>query len=187
MMDLNTSPATWHKPMVRSVIPATNPVLAQRYRERQARLARMASHTDRIDPVIAKITLRPDAPKAVVRAEQFGPLSLAYIACQLGPHPARAIIDIVAHHFGITSADLVGSRRFKKLAFARHMAALIIHERTKMSLPRIAPRLGYRDHTTVLHGIRSSRERLAQYPEFRRVYDSVHAELDAAIAIGRQA
>ena len=187
MMDLNTSPATWHKPMNRSVIPATNPVLAEQYRERQARIARMAPPVGGSDPKIAKITLRPDAPKAVLRAEQFGPPSLACLASQLALHPARAIVDVVARHFGMRSADLVGSRRFKKLAFARHMAALIIHERTKMTLPRIAPRLGYRDHTTVLHGIRSSRERLARYPEFRRVYDSVHAELDAAIAIGRQA
>ena len=88
--------------------------------------------------------------------------------------PSRAIVEAVAVRFGMTAADLIGPRRTREYAYARHMAMAEVRAARGLSLPVIGRMFGGRDHTTVIHGIRCHQERAAWCDVL-----SVFADLDA--------
>jgi hypothetical protein len=89
--------------------------------------------------------------------------------------PSRAIVEDVAARFGLTAADLIGPRRTREYAYARHMAMAEVRAARRLSLPAIGRMFGGRDHTTVIHGIRCHQERAAWCDVL-----SVFADVDAA-------
>lgn len=66
----------------------------------------------------------------------------------------RAAIADVCERYGVTQTDLFSRRRDHKLVSVRHELMWMVKNRTTWSLPEIGRRLGGRDHTTVMHGIR---------------------------------
>ncbi len=62
------------------------------------------------------------------------------------------ILSVVARHYNVTEADLLGRSRRKAIAQARQMVMYLAREETRTSLPQIGHALGGRDHTTVLYG-----------------------------------
>jgi chromosomal replication initiation ATPase DnaA len=88
---------------------------------------------------------------------------------------SRAIVEAVASRFGMTAADLIGPRRTREYAYARHMAMAEVRAARCLSLPAIGRMFGGRDHTTVIHGIRCHQERAAWCDVL-----SVFADVDAA-------
>ncbi|MBU5333034.1 MAG: chromosomal replication initiator protein DnaA [Anaerocolumna aminovalerica] len=63
------------------------------------------------------------------------------------------IIDVIAEHFNITSADIYSVNKSRNIAFPRQIAMYLSRKLTDYSLAEIGKLLGNRDHTTVLHGI----------------------------------
>jgi chromosomal replication initiator protein len=53
--------------------------------------------------------------------------------------------------------DIVSHRRSRPICAARHAAYRMARDLTFLSLPQIGQRIGGRDHTTVLHGVRKTR------------------------------
>ncbi|UJW87909.1 helix-turn-helix domain-containing protein [Devosia sp. SL43] len=70
------------------------------------------------------------------------------------------IIDQVCVKHDITRGELLSSRRARPIVAARHEAMYRMSKETSMSLPAIGRRLGDKDHTTVLSGIRRHEERM---------------------------
>lgn len=66
----------------------------------------------------------------------------------------RAIIQAAADKHNLGFGILISDSRIRPHARARFEACYDLARLTKMSLPQIGRRLGGRDHTTVLHGIR---------------------------------
>lgn len=62
------------------------------------------------------------------------------------------IIDIVAEHFDLTSADLCSSKRSSKIVYPRQIAMYLCREMTEITLKKIGKCLGNKDHTTVMNG-----------------------------------
>jgi chromosomal replication initiation ATPase DnaA len=73
--------------------------------------------------------------------------------------PAPLIIERVAEHFGIAVVDLRGPRIARSLGFARHVAALLLHDHTVMSDAEVAVALG-RTGGTATALLRAARARL---------------------------
>ena len=69
-----------------------------------------------------------------------------------------AIQDAVSSVLGISRADLLSAKRTPAVARARHMAMFLSRELTPLSLSAIAREFD-RDHSTVIHAIRSVGER----------------------------
>lgn len=67
------------------------------------------------------------------------------------PVTMARIRQIVAEHFHLTEAELIGQRRTKDVSWARQIAMYLSRELTDASLPTIGAEFGGRDHTTVLH------------------------------------
>ncbi len=62
------------------------------------------------------------------------------------------VIEAVANYYELPPDVLVGKRRDKKSALARHMAMYLIREQNHQPLSEIGKILGDRDHSTILHG-----------------------------------
>jgi hypothetical protein len=67
----------------------------------------------------------------------------------------RRVLEVTAAHFGIAVSDLTSGRRTQPLVRRRHIAMYVARRMTGRSLLFIASHMGYRDHTTILHGVRA--------------------------------
>lgn len=78
------------------------------------------------------------------------------------PCTPGTLIRVVAEHYGLAEADLVGRRRTKVIANARQVVMYLLREENCLSLPAIGEHLGGRDHTTVRYGVEQISQRLTQ-------------------------
>lgn len=101
---------------------------------------------------------------AFIRVMAYASLSNEALSIQLAQKalgtmaPARQISiptinEVVAEHYQLEVADLIGSRRTKEISLARQVAMYLARELTDFSLNIIGNRFGGRDHTTVMHAI----------------------------------
>lgn len=65
------------------------------------------------------------------------------------------ITKACANHFGLQCSDLLSSKRSQNIVRPRQIAMFLSKAGGKHSLPEIGRRIGGRDHTTVLYGIRA--------------------------------
>lgn len=80
------------------------------------------------------------------------------------------ILNSVAGATGISIAEIKGDKRTRPVVQARHLAMYLARELTDTSLPKIGERFGGRDHTTVMHGVKSIAKQMA---EDRDIYNLV--------------
>lgn len=72
----------------------------------------------------------------------------------------------VAAFFDIPAIEMVSARRFRSVARPRQVAMTLCRDLTPKSLPDIGLRFGGRDHTTVIHAIRTVEHLCAIDAEF---------------------
>lgn len=72
------------------------------------------------------------------------------------------ILSTVARYFGVTRADILSKNRQSSIVMPRHVAMYLTKEMTNKSLPEIGRRFGWRDHTTVLHGVRKISDQIGK-------------------------
>jgi len=63
--------------------------------------------------------------------------------------------------FGVHPAEIISERRNKQVVKARHAIMYWAIRQTRFSLPQVGHRLGGKDHTTVMHGVRAHAKRRA--------------------------
>lgn len=73
----------------------------------------------------------------------------------------RIVLEVCEKH-GFTRQELFGERRGRPLVAARHEAMYRLSKETSMSFPAIGRRMGGRDHSTVIHGVRQHERRLLE-------------------------
>jgi len=72
------------------------------------------------------------------------------------PQPnIQAVLDAVIRYYDIKLTDLLGKRRHKSVVLPRQVCMWLARRHTRYSLEEIGGYLGGRDHTTVLHAIRT--------------------------------
>ncbi len=79
--------------------------------------------------------------------------ALADILPREEPPDHNRIIASCAAAFGVTAADIRGTRRTKQLALARQSAMYLMRTTLNLSLKEIGFLFGGKDHTTVLHAV----------------------------------
>lgn len=80
---------------------------------------------------------------------------------------SRGVIRQVADYFQLTSGDLRGDRRLKKVALARQVAMYLLRKEIRLPLKEVGQLLGGRDHTTILHGEEKISKLLATSEQLR--------------------
>ncbi len=87
------------------------------------------------------------------------------------------ILYAVGEKYGVEIEDLIGKKRTKEIAWARHVAIYVMREKTDMSLPAIGTEFG-RDHTTVLSSHKIIEKEIAQNPSFAVEMNELINEID---------
>ena len=67
----------------------------------------------------------------------------------------QQILDSVTKYYNVRLSDLQGKRRHKSVAFPRQVCMYLARKHTRYSLEEIGGYFGGRDHTTVLHAVRT--------------------------------
>jgi len=65
------------------------------------------------------------------------------------------IVDFACRYFNVSEEEIFGSCRKKELVFARQVVMYLCKKILKMSLCEIGEKVGNRDHSTVIHAIKS--------------------------------
>ena len=67
----------------------------------------------------------------------------------------QQIIEVVTKYYNVKMSDLQSKKRHKSIAFPRQVCMFLARRHTRYSLEEIGGYFGGRDHTTVLHAVRT--------------------------------
>ena len=157
----------------------------------KARLRGMELPDDAACHIAAKIDSNiRELEGAVVKLQAFAmiekrPADLAMARAALGEEPGRSerqiqiqsIIDAVTNFFGVKVTDLQSKRRHRSVALPRQVCMFLARKHTRHSLEEIGGYFGGRDHTTVMHAIRTIDNRLELEPDFVRIMQTIETAL----------
>ena len=90
---------------------------------------------------------------------------------------SQMIIDAVAEHFNITSAEIRSQRRDTKYVYSRKIAMYLCREMTDDSLLTIANLLNKKDHTTVLSACRKIEKEMNTSEETRQNVNTIRKKI----------
>ncbi len=88
-----------------------------------------------------------------------------------------AIVQAVADRFGLRPGDLTGKRRHAEVVQARGIALLLGRRLTSHSLEALGGMVGGRDHSTVLHALRTTEQRVADDPQLQRAVNELSQQV----------
>lgn len=89
----------------------------------------------------------------------------------------QRIEEIVLKFYGVTLQQYQGRSRIRHICNARHICMYLMNQYTKSTLKAIGERSG-RDHTSVLHAIKSVTNSLICYPDFKEEFNQICALLE---------
>ena len=121
-------------------------------------------------PNVAEV--RKPAPKpSLPKPRDVIAIQPTIVVDQVISQPHLIMREVCDKH-GISKSELLSPRRAVPIVAARHEAMYRMSKETTMSLPAIGRRMGGRDHTTVLHGIRKYEANLRGERYVRPTYGS---------------
>jgi chromosomal replication initiator protein len=88
-----------------------------------------------------------------------------------------ALIDTVAGDFNLTPEDLIGRRRDKEVAQARHVAMYLLKKQNNCSLAEIGSILGGRNPSTVSHACEKIATDIQTSPMLRRKVQRIQKKM----------
>lgn len=95
------------------------------------------------------------------------------VASNYKPITIELIMKAVADYHHIRMSDLLGKKRTRNIARPRQMAMALAKELTNMSLPAIGDAFGGRDHTTVMHAVKTIHQLRTEEPELGQDYEKL--------------
>ena len=81
----------------------------------------------------------------------------------------QAIIDAVTAYYGVKLTDLQSKRRHRSVAIPRQVCMFLCRRHTRYSLEEIGGYFGGRDHTTVMHAVKTIETRVDADGDFAQV------------------
>ncbi len=91
----------------------------------------------------------------------------------------QTIINAVTDYFGVKVQELQSKRRQRSIAQPRQVCMYLARRHTRFSLEEIGGHFGGRDHTTVMHAVRTIQERCDGDAEFAGTIRSLEDKLRA--------
>jgi len=138
---------------------------------------RIETNVRELEGAISKIQLHAAVDNVDITLE------LARVA--LGEDPNQAfkpvtidqIVGYVTEYYGVRLADLQSRKRTRTIALPRQVCMYLAREHTRHSLEEIGGYFGGRDHTTVLHGVRTIGDRQKYEPEIAQALETLEAKI----------
>ncbi len=94
----------------------------------------------------------------------------------------QTIINAVTDFFGVKVTDLQSKRRQRSIAQPRQLCMYLARRHTRYSLEEIGGYFGGRDHTTVMHAVKTIDDRCEKDGEFKDIVRSLEDKLRAPVA-----
>jgi chromosomal replication initiator protein len=88
--------------------------------------------------------------------------------------------ELVCDAFSLSREELLSTSRAARVSWPRQLAMYLAREHTQESLPAIGRSFGGRNHTTVMHAVKRTTERLAADPEAFAAVQKLTARLTSA-------
>ena len=88
------------------------------------------------------------------------------------------IIDVVAEHFHISSADIKGSKRNSEIVVPRQIVMYLCRDMTDTALKAIDNILGKRDHSTIIHGADKITDEIKKNDTLRNTIDILKKKIN---------
>lgn len=108
-------------------------------REMEGAIIRIMAYRELTKKAVVDLTMAEQVTRDLFPDQSLKPIAVATIQRE------------TCRYYGITHAELVGSKRSQAIVFPRQVAMYLSRELTDLSLPRIGDEFGGRDHTTVMH------------------------------------
>ena len=89
----------------------------------------------------------------------------------------QQIIDAVTTYYNVRTSDLQSKKRHKSIAFPRQVCMFFARKHTRYSLEEIGGYFGGRDHTTVLHAVRTVTEDQGADPQVAEQLNHIENQL----------
>jgi chromosomal replication initiator protein len=139
--------------------------------------ARIDSNIRELEGAITKLQIMLTVEKR--------PVDLAMAAAALGEQPGpsdrqvhiQTIIDTVTEFYGVKISDLQSARRQRSIALPRQVCMYLARKHTRYSLEEIGGFFGGRDHTTVMHAVKTIEDRCQVDLELGRVVHALDGQL----------
>ncbi|HHN79082.1 MAG TPA: chromosomal replication initiator protein DnaA [Phycisphaerales bacterium] len=97
---------------------------------------------------------------------------------EAGPQPTiDEIIKIVCRFYDVKRIDLLGKRRHKSISLPRQIGMTLTRMHTGLSLEEIGAQFGGRDHTTVMHAVKTIKQKRKQDPAFNTIFEKLESTL----------
>lgn len=97
------------------------------------------------------------------------------------------IIDVVVEYFGVKLTDLQSKRRQKSIAHPRQVCMYLARRHTRYSLEEIGGYYGGRDHTTVMHAVKTIGRKRDEDPTTARVLEVLEQRLGVSAPVREDA
>lgn len=104
-------------------------------------------------------------------------IALADLLPQRGDLEPQKVVDLVAKYFNLSPEKLLSPDRSRDVALPRQIAMYLLREDVNVSLPRIGEALGGRDHTTVMHAIKTISDKIERDDQLRRRVNNIRQQL----------
>jgi chromosomal replication initiation ATPase DnaA len=114
---------------------------------------------------------RPKNPYAIVGLEGLAKRTLT------SDEMCEWIITLCAQYEGVTVEEVKGRSRVRCYVRPRQIAAYLSHKHTNLTLVSIGFKLGQKDHTTVIHSVRTIEDVMFYDKELKRAVAVIEAKI----------
>ena len=94
------------------------------------------------------------------------------------------IIDTVTRYYNVKLSDLQSKRRHKSITEPRQVCMWLARKRTRFSLEEVGAYFGGRDHTTVMHAIRTVDDRSGHDRQFAAEVQQLDQQITRRLGLG---
>src|SRR5690606_19251272 len=89
----------------------------------------------------------------------------------------QQILDVVTKYYNVRLSDLQSKKRHRSIAFPRQVCMFLARRHTQYSLEEIGGYFGGRDHTTVLHAVRTVDQDIRDDPRIADQLQHIESQL----------
>jgi chromosomal replication initiator protein len=87
------------------------------------------------------------------------------------------IFEIVGKDYGLTKEQIISRSRKRECVESRHLIAYILKRKTRLSLAKIGEMVGGKDHTTIIHSVKTFENIFDTDSVFRERCENVFAKV----------
>jgi chromosomal replication initiator protein len=89
----------------------------------------------------------------------------------------QSIIESVTRFYDVKLTDLLSKKRHKSIAMPRQICMFLARKHTRFSLEEIGGYFGGRDHTTVMHAVRTIEQKMEVDGKLKAEVDRIEQDL----------